>query len=163
MAVKTLARQLIARGDGPLVIFDGKGDMGLFNSVRHTAHLYGREFKWFTNRPSRSTYVFNPWDNRLMKRLTLTDILGLFIQSLNLHHGDDYGRAWFSVNHRSMLRHAILETVPDADKRNVVGDDGQGRLFPKYGPIQSFRDLHHILESSDRQTATNSRRPSTWR
>ena len=80
------------------------------------------------------------------ERLTLTDILGLFIQSLNLHHGEDYGRSWFSVNHRSRLRQAILETIPDADKRNVVGDDGQGRLFPKYGPIQSFRDLHHILE-----------------
>ena len=53
-----------------------------------------------------------------MKRLTLTDILGLITQSLNLHHGEDYGRAWFSVNARNLLRRAILETVPDADKRN---------------------------------------------
>ena len=90
-----MARQIIALNRGPLVIFDGKGDIGLFNSVREWAEEVGRTFKWFTNRPFRSTYVFNPWDQRLLKRLTLTDIPGLITQSLNLHHGQDYGRAMF--------------------------------------------------------------------
>jgi hypothetical protein len=145
IGIETLARQLIALGNGPLVILDAKGDRGLFNSLRHAAALCRREFKWFTNRPQRSTYVFNPWDNRLIKRLSLTDILGLFIQSLNLHHGDDYGRAWFGANNRHGLRRAILETIPDAAKINLVGTGKQRRLFPKYGPIQSFRDLYRIL------------------
>jgi len=145
IGIETLARQLIALGNGPLVIFDAKGDYGLFSSVRHAAALYGREFKWFTNRPQRSTHVFNPWDNRLMKRLSLTDILGLFIQSLNLHHGEDYGRAFFGAHNRHGFRRGILETIPDAAKKNLVGAGTQRRLFPKYGPIQSFRDLYRIL------------------
>ena len=145
LGLENIARQLVARNDGPLVIFDNKGDIGLFNSVRHMAQMCGRQFKWFTNRPFRSTYVFNPWDHRLLKRLALTDILGLITQSLNLHHGSDYGRAWFSINARILLRRAILETVSDANKRNLTNPGGQQRLFPRYGPIQSFRDLHGIL------------------
>ena len=152
LAVETIARQLVARDDGPVVIFDCKGDMGLFNSVRDAAKQAGREFKWFTNRPSRSTYIFNPWDQRLLKRLTLTDILGLFSQSLNLHHGGDYGRAWFSVNIRALLRRAILETVPDAAKRNLIIPGGPPRQCPRYSPIQSFRDLHEILRDLARDS-----------
>lgn len=150
MGIEPIVRQLMPLNDGPIVIFDGKGDIGLFNSARHMAYLYDRDFKWFTNRPSRSTFVFNPWDNRLMQRLTLTDILGLVTQSLNLHHGQDYGRAWFSINARNLLRHAILETIPGADQLNVANMTGQTRLFPKYGPIQSFRDLHGILKDLTR-------------
>jgi hypothetical protein len=152
LALETLGRQLAARPDAPLVIFDGKGDIGLFNSIRHAAQMAGREFKWFTTRPFRSTYIFNPWDNRLLKRLTFTDILGLITQSLNLHHGQDYGRAWFSINARNLLRCALLETVPDAAKRDLVTPGGQARLFPKYGPIQSFRDLHAILRDLTNDT-----------
>jgi hypothetical protein len=152
LGIETIARQLVARNDGALLILDGKGDIGLFNSARHMAHLCGRQFKWFTNRPGRSTYVFNPWDNRLLQRLTLTDLLGLVTQSLNLHHGQDYGRAWFSINARNLLRHAILTTIPDADKRPIVNTEGQRRLFPKYGPIHSFRDLHEVLKSLTHNT-----------
>jgi hypothetical protein len=145
LAIETLCRQLIPLSDGPLVIFDGKGDMGLFNSVRHMAHIYGRPFKWFTTRPGRSTYVFNPWDQRLLTRLTLPDIVGLITQSLNLHHGQEYGRAWFSVNVRNLLRRAIRETVPELALRRLSRPGRQRRLLPTYGPIQSFRDLHVIL------------------
>jgi hypothetical protein len=145
LAVETLARQLIALGDGPLVLVDGKGDRSLLNSVLHHAYLHNRDVKLFTNLAGLPSYAFNPWDNRLIKRLALTDILGLFIQSLNLHHGDDYGRAWFGANNRHGLRRAILETIPDAAKKDLVGTGSQQRLFPKYGPIQSFRDLYRIL------------------
>jgi len=152
LGIETIVRQLIARNDGPVVILDGKGDIGLFNSARHMAYLTDRQLKWFTNRPGRSTYVFNPWDNRLLERLTLTDLLGLITQSLNLHHGQDYGRAWFSINARNLLRHAILATVPGADYRPIVDAKGQKSLFPKYGPIQSFRDLHEVLKSLTHDT-----------
>ncbi|MHB0958740.1 MAG: type IV secretory system conjugative DNA transfer family protein [Pirellulaceae bacterium] len=146
LGINTIARQLMAIGDGPLIIFDGKGDMGLFNSVRHWAHVLGREFKWFTNRPLHSTYVFNPWDNRLIKRLTLPDLLGHFTQSLNLHHGTEYARAFFGMQARDQLRQAILETVPDVATRSIVSTTGKRQLFPKHGPVQSFRDLLSILK-----------------
>ena len=55
LGIETLTRQLIGLSEGALVIIDGKGDIGLFNSVRHMAHAYGRPFKWFTTRPDRPT------------------------------------------------------------------------------------------------------------
>ena len=152
LAVETLARQLITLDDGPLVLIDGKGDRGLLHSVLHMARMLGREVKWFTTRPGHSTYIFNPWDQRLLRRMTLPDILGLVTQSLNLHHGQDYGRAWFSINARNLLRRAILETIPRRDKRYVIEPGEQQTLFPKTGPIQSFRDLHKILKRLTRNT-----------
>ena len=145
MGLLTYILQLIWRGDGPVIIFDGKGDPGLFNSVRAAARLSGRVFKWFTNKPYRSTYVFNPWDQKLLRRLTLPDILGFITQYLNLYHGDDYGRAWFSINARILLRRAILETIPDVERHDLLAPGKENRLFPKYGPIQSFRDLYPII------------------
>jgi len=73
LGLQTDALQLIRRNDGPLVIFDCKGDPAFFNSIRSAAKRAGRTFKWFTNKPFRSTYVFNPWDNRLLKKLSLPD------------------------------------------------------------------------------------------
>jgi hypothetical protein len=145
LGLQTDVLQLIDRNDGPVVIFDGKGDPGFFHSVYQAATRAGRSFKWFTNKPYRSTYVFNPWDQKLLRRLTLPDILGLVTNSLNLHHGEDYGRAWFSMTARILLRRAILQTIPEADMRDIVVPRSQRRLFPKYGPIQSFRDLYPIL------------------
>jgi hypothetical protein len=145
LGLQTDVIQLIYQGNGPVVIFDAKGDPAFFHSVRQAAKRAGRTFKWFTNKPYRSTYIFNPWDQKLLSRLTLPDILGLITNSLNLHHGEDYGRAWFGMNARILLRRAILETVPHADKRNLVTPHEQSRLFPKYGPIQSFCGLYPIL------------------
>ena len=145
LGLETSTRQLIGLNDGPVVIFDNKGDPGLFHSVREAALRAGRTFKWFTNKPYRSTYVFNPWDQKLLQRLTLPDILGFIVQYLNLYHGEDYGRAWFSVNARILLRRAILETIPNPEKHNILTPGQEERLFPKYGPIQSFRDLFPIL------------------
>ncbi len=138
--------QLIRRNDGPVVIFDCKGDPGLFHSVRLAAHGAGRVFKHFTNKPDRSTYVFNPWDPRLLSRLTLPDVLGLFTQSLNLHHGEDYGRGWFAVLARTLLRRGILETIPAFDGRPLSTEDGQRLLSLTPGPIRSFKDLLPILQ-----------------
>lgn len=46
--------------DGSVVTVDCKVDMALFNTVRAEAERAGRKFKWFTNRPGHSAYVFNP-------------------------------------------------------------------------------------------------------
>ena len=43
LGIETIVRQLIARNDGPVVILDGKGDIGLFNRARHMAYLTDRQ------------------------------------------------------------------------------------------------------------------------
>jgi TraM recognition site of TraD and TraG len=142
LGLTTLSVQLIRRNDGPVVIVDCKGDPAFFHTARIEAEKAGREFKWFTNKPFRSTYVFNPLDQAHIRQLTLQDTIGLVTQSLNLHHGDDYGRAWFSIGARVLLKAALLASAPK--------DSPGARQTARYPvgqrpPVLSFRDLEDAL------------------
>lgn len=139
LGLATLVVQLIRRGDGSVVVVDCKGDPAFFNTVRLEAEKSGRKFKWFTNQPDHSTYVFNPFQQAYLDRLTLLQVVGLFIQSLNLHHGDDYGRAWFSSVSRALLKLALEVTRPRVQRHS-------GRTTAaKFPRITSFRDLHETI------------------
>lgn len=124
--------QLIRRKDGPVVIVDCKGDMALFNTARKEAERAGRKFKWFTNRQGHSTYVFNPFDKNMYAQLSLPEIVGLLMSALNLHHGSEYGRAWYTMANRILMKRAFQETT----------DNATGRRYDK---IESFRDLNEII------------------
>ncbi len=139
LALLTSATQLIRRNDGAVVIIDCKGDPAIFNTARQEAAPAGRTIKWLTNRPNRATHVFNPFDERVFRRLTLQEILGLILQSLNLHHGDDYGRAWFSTAASILLKHALEQTL---DRRGGKGRNA--RNAPAAQTVQSFQDLDDV-------------------
>jgi hypothetical protein len=144
--------QFIRRGDGPVIIFDCKGTPELFQTARIEAQRAGRTFKWFTNRANRSTYVFNPWLQRFVPRLSMQDVLGLMTQSLNLVHGSDYGRAWFGISARILLKRALeLATGRDAfgSGRRVPSGNQSRRLN---GPVESFIELEDCI----RAVASNS-------
>jgi hypothetical protein len=131
--------QLIRRGDGAVIIIDGKGDDALFHTARLEAERSGRKFKHFTNKPHRSTYVFNPFNQEVLRELTIPEILGLLINFLNLHHGSDYGRAWFTILSRILLKHSVEETLPNGSSRARRPSSG------RFGTIHSFRDLNEII------------------
>ena len=139
LGLSTLVIQLIRRGDGPVIVVDCKGDPAFFSTVRLEAERSGRKFKWFTNQPNHSTHVFNPFQQSYLDGLTLLQTVGLFIQSLNLHHGDDYGRAWFSSVSRALLKLAFEMTQPQ------LKGAGRRRLT-KLPRITSFRDLHEAIQ-----------------
>lgn len=111
LGLSPLTVQLIRQGNGPVLVLDLKGDMALFNTARIEAEAAGRKFKWFTNKPNRSTYVFNPWRQAYLEGMTLQEVLGLFLLSLNMHHGDDYGRAFFGMNDRSLFQNAVKDSL----------------------------------------------------
>lgn len=133
--------QLIRRNDGPVVILDCKGDMAFFNTVRLEAHKANRKFKWLTNKPNRSTYVLNPFDRTVLSELTVAEVVGLLINAMNLHHGSDYGRAWFSIASRILMKRSIEETIPNFSRNGSSRADRS----PKFGVIESFRDLNEII------------------
>ena len=149
ISLQGLAIQLIRRGDGPVVIFDCKGDPSLFHTIRLETQRTGRAFKWFTNMARRSSYVFNPWQQKFLGQLTLQDILGLVTQSLNLVHGADYARAWFGIAARMLLKEALelavgrAEFDTSAKTRRV---SRHGRRFA--GPVQSFSDLVQYIRAA---------------
>jgi hypothetical protein len=126
LGIAPLMIQLIRRSDGPVMVLDLKGDNALFHTAQIEAAAVNRTFKWFTNKPGRSTYIFNPWRQGYLEGMAIQEILGLFLLSLNLHHGDDYGRAFFSLASRTMLQDCLkqaldLEQVPR--RRGSQGQD----------------------------------------
>jgi TraM recognition site of TraD and TraG len=134
--------QLIRRNDGPVVIVDCKGDRALFNTARIEAERAGRKFKWFTNSLKRSTYIFNPFSKSIYAQLSLQEIVGLLMSALNLHHGSDYGRAWFTIASQILMKRAFEETLPpEAQKKSASG----GFKHPKFGKIESFKDLNDVI------------------
>lgn len=131
--------QLIRRNDGAVVLIDCKGDMGLMNTARLEAERCGRTFKWFTNRPRRSTYVFDPFDRKVLNQMTVMEIVSFIIHSMNLHHGDDYGRAWFSILSQIQAKRAVQRDLrPEYRARQRTGQHG-----PE--PVESFIQLHNLL------------------
>ena len=133
LGVMTDAEQLVRSGDGAVVIFDGKGDLACFNRVRQAAENAGRPFKHFTNLPFRSTYLFDTFDQRVLQRLTMQQVLGKIIASLNLHHGSDYARGFFSAAQRKRLKDSIQLTLPDRNGKS------------RFAPIENFADLKEVL------------------
>lgn len=131
--------QLIRRKDGPVVVVDCKGDMALFHTARIEAERAGRKFKWFTNRQGHSTYVFNPFDKNMYSQLSLHEIVGLLMSALNLHHGPDYGRAWFTIANRVLMKRAFQETL---NRTNGTGGASRRSRFDR---IESFKDLNDII------------------
>ena len=133
LGLMPLSVQLVRRNDGPVIVLDLKGDMALFNTVRLEAEAAGRKFKWFTNKPYRSTYIFNPWQQAYLDRMTIQEVLGLFLLSLNMHHGDDYGRGYFTLSSRTLLQVALQGQSESYRRRN---------LPPPTSAPESFIALH---------------------
>jgi hypothetical protein len=135
--------QLIRRNDGPVIIIDCKGDRVLFQTAKYECEAANRKLKWFTNKPFRSTYIFNPLAHLNNPQITLPEILGVLLQSLNLYHGDEYARAYFGKAVRILLRAAYLATMPDRVNRR--GFDPHA-TFHRTERIESFWDLDDILQ-----------------
>ena len=161
LGLSPLIVQLIRRNDGPVVVLDLKGDMALFNTVRIEAEDANRKLKWFTNKPHRSTYIFNPWRQAYLEKLAIQEILGLFLLSLNLHHGDDYGRGFFSLGSRTLLQDCIKQclefeqsTRPRRGKKRPQAPESFVELEAKIRELSKTSDeyrsgqhLLHVLQS----------------
>ncbi len=146
LGVAPLTAQLIRRNDGPVIVLDLKGDMALFNTARIEAEEAGRTFKWFTNKPYRSTYIFNPWRQSYLERLILPEILGLFLLSLNMNHGDDYGRAFFGLKSRALLQEALKHGL-DLENSPLRSRNRHSTTVP-----QSFVELETMLQKLARNS-----------
>lgn len=137
LGLAPLIIQLIRRGEGPVIIVDAKGDPFLMNLARREARRAGRKFKWFTNKPGHSTFIFNPFLQKHLTRLSLEETVGVLLQCFNLFHGTDYGRAWFTANSHALFRRAVTTFFkPTSQSRAQYGDL----------PLHSMRHLHQRLK-----------------
>lgn len=139
-----LMTQLIRGDDGTVIVLDLKGDDAMFQTARLEAERAGREFKWFTNRTGYSTHIFNPFAQSCLNSLTVTEVTGYFVAMLNLFHGSDYGRAYFSIMARSLLQTALQQSMG-------LGEATSRRRAPPR-PIKTFADLFEYIRRITRDS-----------
>ncbi len=108
----------------PIIIIDLKGDPALFHMVRDEAERRRREleitdpqdpryaFRFFTCEKERSTHYFNPFKSLESSTRSLSQICHLLLDSLNLSHGEGYGRSYYSRKNR-MLLYEVLDSKPE--------------------------------------------------
>lgn len=109
LGLSTLIAQLVKRGDGPVIVLDCKGDRALLHSTMQWTEQEGRKFKWFTTTHSKSTYIFNPLEQKNLESATLAEIVGFFMLAFNLTHGEGYGRSWYTAVASGAFRAALKE------------------------------------------------------
>lgn len=137
MTLMSEAIQVVRRApDDPdaraLVVIDCKGDRAFFQTMRHEAAAAGREFKWFTNVTGLDSYVFNPLSTLSSSGMSLAEVVGVIAQSLDLYHGEGYGRGFFGAAARALL---------EAAYKTSFTFDPLGRR----PPIASFDDLEEAI------------------
>ncbi len=110
----------------PMVVIDLKGDPALFHTVREETlkrrQAAGIEedsdpkyaFRFFTPSPHQASYIFNPFDSMKSEARTDIQLCNLLLDSLNLNHGEGYGRSYYSRRSRALLFQAL--THDDTDK-----------------------------------------------
>lgn len=137
VGVTQLLEQLIGP-DSSLLILDLKGDMALFEAARLAAQnardrrgaARPIRFRWFTTESERSTYAFNPINQRCLERLPRLERTQILIRALGLEHGEGYGRGHFaSQNRNSLLK--LLTACPEVDSFRKLHEEGrrQKKLF----------------------------------
>src|SRR5205807_2203571 len=81
----------------------------LFQTTAIEAERSGAGFKWFTNRREVSSFVFNPFRQSHVPRLTPNQVTQAVLQGLSLDYGEAYGKAFFTA----MSEAALLKVIQD--------------------------------------------------
>ena len=155
--IRMSARDARAKNDqfapGSVVILDLKGDKTLFCGARIEAEQAGLPFKFLTVQPGYPSYAFNPLQQQHLDGLSKTQLAGFLMQSLGLEFGDSYGRSYFSMAPRSVLRgilkarevQSFRELEPLCEEKNRVAFQIRKRDWEQadqlFGTIESLADL----------------------
>ena len=105
----------------PIVVLDLKGDPALFQVVREEL-LRRREqakiteesdpryaFRFFTPEKNKASHFFNPFQSFASEARSDIQLCHLFLDALNLNHGEGYGRSYYSRRNRLLLYHALTK------------------------------------------------------
>ena len=148
----------------PMVIIDLKGDPALFHTVREEARRRRESagitddddpryaFKHFTPSPSQSSYIFNPFDSMKSEARTDIQLCNLLLDSLNLNHGEGYGRSYYSRRSRMLLYQALIHEDEQSGKPTSIGElnDKFARIMKNKGDIDrvetDFGSPHDTFE-----------------
>ncbi|TWU44920.1 Type IV secretion-system coupling protein DNA-binding domain protein [Novipirellula aureliae] len=143
VALMSLMRQLIRRGDCSVVVFDLKGgDQYLFDTARRECASANQRFRWHTLQPGKSTYGFNPLLQQYLRNAGPAQKSDLLTQAMGLQHGRAYGRGFYTDN-AIELTARILDM---AEQSRTIGKPVEESLVEEVfnstqNQIRSFREF----------------------
>lgn len=142
-ALLPIAEQKILQQVGPVIVIDMKGDNVMFQRLRTVAELTGRQFKYLTNVPYFSTFLFNPWDQEPLLNVTLPQFVQINMIALNLWHGFGYGRGFYSAQTRS----SFMESLRFERNPRLVRGRRQWQPTAETERITSFQDAYERVHA----------------
>jgi hypothetical protein len=136
--------QKIRENRGPVIVLDLKGDDAMFHATRRRAEEEGRKFLWYTNVPWFSSYLFNPWDQDPLRRISLPQLAQTYLNMWNLWYGFDYGKSFYSAQSRAALTEALKfrrsgEVAPNGMPLWAPSDETRR--------ITSFKDAYEAVRA----------------
>ena len=132
----------------PIVVLDLKGDPALFNMMRREAERRSPDnpdaFLFFTPEQGRDSCYFNPFQSLVTERRSTLQLCQILLDSLNLNHGEGYGRSYYTRRSRQTLFEALSM---DPQPRSM--DELHGRLqeMARHHETQDVFELLATVES----------------
>lgn len=134
----------------PIVIIDLKGDPALFHTARIEARRRGQKFLHFTLEQGKTTHLFNPFQSFATEHRTLIQLCNLFLDSLSLNHGDNYGKSFYSRQARLLLFDALEDEESPLGRRPQTFEELlvtiRYKLASKQGR-ERYRDTYELVST----------------
>ena len=122
LVAEPLLVQAIRRGDRHIVALVLKDDPAFFYGLAIEAARARQNFKWFTIEPEKSSYVWNPFLDPAVARLSREQFIQIVLKALALVTGHEHGEGYFGAMQEARLRRTL--------ERNRV---------------RSFRELYEVI------------------
>ena len=140
----------------PMLIIDLKGDKALFHTVRAEVERKAKEegrsvtdaFRTFSCEIGHACHPFNPFDDL---RQGTVELCNVYLDALNLNHGEGYGRSYYTMQSRSLLRQVLKNDKPTTFKELYDGllkckrSKAFREAYELVATIEALSDYEHIF------------------
>jgi hypothetical protein len=144
----------------PMLIIDLKGDLALFHTVKAEVERKAREegrsitdaFRVFSCALGHACHSFNPFVDLHQGTVELCNV---YLDALNLNHGEGYGRSYYTMQSRSLLREVLMKKKPKTFKELYEGLQLKQKTkvfreaYELVATIEALGDYEHIYNPED--------------
>lgn len=147
----------------PMLIIDLKGDMALFQTVKEEvqkkANAEGRTlhdaFRVFTCEHDHASHRFNPFANLGARARSTVEICSIFLDALNLNHGEGYGKSYYTKQSRTLLNDVLKASNPKSFRelysvlKEKKGSKEYRDAYELVATIEALNDYENIARESE--------------
>ena len=136
--------QLIAHADSTVVVVDLKGDRALFEACRLEAKRTKRmRFRWICNEIGKTSFSFNPFEQRHNDNLSAEQFAQQLLQGLSLDYGLEYGAGFFTAMNEIVLS-TVLNNADVRSFRQLNCYLSNRNWYKDHGFIADWNQARHL-------------------